>query len=147
MFSIPHSGIPVPGIPHDWSINCDCLHQHQTSSTLYMYVNHLASHAQSITNMPNMWNPLHHTFELFDIWNFDPRNGFSCSGCVVVGRFTCRYFKVPLFSSCHFSLVCCFTAPSLFHSSSLTKSLAGACYSLLKCTFKFFVMLFKIILP
>ena len=47
MFSIPHSDIPAPGIPYDWSI-------------LRVYVNHincLTSHAETEKNIVRMWTP------------------------------------------------------------------------------------------
>ena len=42
LFSISHSGVPASGIPYDWSI-----------LTVYVntFVNHMASRAQSQTNM------------------------------------------------------------------------------------------------
>ena len=47
MFSIPHSDIPAPGIPYDWSI-------------LTVYVNHincLTSHSETEKNIVRVWTP------------------------------------------------------------------------------------------
>lgn len=42
------------------------------------YINHLALHVQSLTNVLSMWNPL--MLHLLTFWHFDMRNGFEGSG-------------------------------------------------------------------
>ena len=59
MFSIPHSDIPAPGIPFDWSI-------------LTVYVNHINSLHRQRKNVVRVWTPSF-TAHL-------DRNSFSGSG-------------------------------------------------------------------
>ena len=71
MFSIPHSDIPAPGIPYDWSI-------------LTVYVNHincLASHKQGQRkNIVRVWTPSFTAHLDILTCHFDKRNSFSGSG-------------------------------------------------------------------
>ena len=67
MFSKPHSDIPAPGIPFDWSI-------------LTVYVNHINSlHGQG-KNVVRVWTPSFTAHLDILTCHFDTRNSFSGSG-------------------------------------------------------------------
>ena len=99
MFSIPHSDIPAPGIPYDWSI-------------LTVYVNHincLTSHAETEKNIVRVWTPsFTGHLDILTLCHFDTRNSFSGSGQTEV------FVKILTGSQLLFSLSAVLRMPAVF---------------------------------
>ena len=107
-FQIPHSDIPAPGIPFDWSI-------------LTVYVNHINSLHGQRKNIVRVWTPSF-TAHLdiltchFDTFFWKWADWGVCKDAYRL--------SAPLLSFCHFTLARFFTACLLFCLSALTDSLA-----------------------
>ena len=132
LLSLPHFGIPVPGIPYDWSI-----------VTVYFntYVKHLTLRAQNLTNLYicTAWLSNPPTLHLLKLWHLTYRwhrkwffRNWTSSAWIEVNVhvFEKMFTGSILLSSCSFSLTHYFTA-HLFFSLICTDHEPGTGYTLL----------------